>query len=175
MGSVGCHNAQIHLKDSEKIEDWEFGGNTEDYSDDKWPIKCDHCGASVPIDANRQINRKRLYNTNSGKPEPGDMYWQAWNHELLDSGNKMHCPWSNCNDPRGHLIVILPDGQEWDTDSRAINCTMPEDKIHRCWVKHGEPPNIHVDKNGNTCQAGAGSILTSKYHGFLHNGELTSC
>jgi hypothetical protein len=40
-------------------------------------------------------------------------------------------------------------------------------------VKHGTAPNLHVDKAGLTCQAGAGSILCGNYHGFLHNGELT--
>lgn len=29
---------------------------------------------------------------------------------------------------------------------------------NHCWVRHGEPPNVTVDKNG---------------HGFLRNGELT--
>ena len=67
----------------------------------------------------------------------------------------------------------LPNGREWDIDSRCSNCTLPDDRIHRCWVRHGEPPNIHVDKNGHTCSAGAGSILAGDYHGFLHNGELT--
>jgi len=29
-----------------------------------------------------------------------------------------------------------------------------------------------VDKNGDACAAGAGSILTPTWHGFLQNGEL---
>ena len=33
--------------------------------------------------------------------------------------------------------------------------------------------NVHVDKSGDTCAAGAGSILIGGYHGFLHNGYLT--
>lgn len=44
---------------------------------------------------------------------------------------------------------------------------------HKCWVRHGEPPDLHVDKAGVTCNAGAGSILSGDYHGFLHNGFLT--
>jgi hypothetical protein len=39
-------------------------------------------------------------------------------------------------------------------------------------VRHGEAPNITVDKNGVTCGAGAGSIQCGSYHGFLRNGEL---
>jgi hypothetical protein len=52
------------------------------------------------------------------------------------------------------------------------------DKTHRCWVRHGDPDKgepVHVDKAGHTCAAGAGSIATPGYHGFLHNGQLTSC
>jgi hypothetical protein len=40
-------------------------------------------------------------------------------------------------------------------------------------VRHGEPPQITVDKRGLTCHAGAGSIALGSYHGFLHNGVFT--
>lgn len=64
----------------------------------------------------------------------------------------------------------------WCIDSRASNCTMKTDDQHRCWVRHGTfGGTIHVDKSGLTCAAGAGSILTDGWHGFLHNGELYSC
>jgi hypothetical protein len=71
-----------------------------------------------------------------------------------------------------HLVVRLPNGHVWNIDHRASNCTMKLDYEHRCWIRHGEPPNITVDKNGLTCQAGAGSILAGDWHGFLRNGEL---
>jgi hypothetical protein len=72
------------------------------------------------------------------------------------------------------LYCVLPDGHTWGIDGSANNCTLPNDKVHRCWVRHGRPEDgtLHVDKNGNTCAAGAGSIKTSKWHGFLHHGEL---
>jgi len=72
------------------------------------------------------------------------------------------------------LIVRCPDGHDWIIDSRASNCTKKDDNAHWCWVRHGKPEDgtLHVDKNGNTCAAGAGSIDTGKWHGFLHNGEL---
>lgn len=77
--------------------------------------------------------------------------------------------------PDGRSIeVICPNGKYWAIDSRASNCTLPEDTVHRCWVRHGEPPELTVDKNGVTCQAGAGSILAGDYHGFLQNGWLTA-
>lgn len=84
------------------------------------------------------------------------------------------------NYTRGHdgdaVVCVLPDGTHWFVDSFASNCTKPDDKEHRCWVRHGSKPGqIHVDKAGLTCSAGAGSIQTKRFHGFLHNGELYSC
>ena len=76
-----------------------------------------------------------------------------------------------------HLMVALPLGGAWDIDSRADNCTLKEDTSHRCWVRHGDPPNITVDKNGWTCGAGGGSIIKrgTGYHAMLTNGELIPC
>lgn len=74
------------------------------------------------------------------------------------------------------LVVKTPDGQ-WTIDSQANNCGLPEDRKqehHHCWILHGEPPNITVDKAGSlTCSAGAGSIQMGSYHGFLRDGYLT--
>ena len=75
--------------------------------------------------------------------------------------------------PGPNLHVVCPDGTVWNIDMRATNCTRPDDDTHHCWCRHGEPPNVTVDKNGDTCQAGAGSIATPGYHGFLRNGEFT--
>lgn len=79
------------------------------------------------------------------------------------------------------LWVMCPDVGEgkslWMVDGRAGNCTMKDDDTHYCWVRHGDPrkANITVDKDGPTCQAGAGSIWMSMphgWHGFLWNGKL---
>lgn len=72
------------------------------------------------------------------------------------------------------LVVKTPDGF-WYVDSRASNCGRPEDRVHKCWVRHGSIPDITVDKNGDTCSAGAGSIQCGSYHGFLRNGWLEEC
>jgi hypothetical protein len=72
------------------------------------------------------------------------------------------------------LHVVLPDLTPWNIDGRARNCTKPADFDHRCWIPHGEPPMITVDKNGRTCEAGAGSIDSGTWHGFLRNGELVA-
>lgn len=85
-----------------------------------------------------------------------------------------------------HLIVVIPfllnkphvdpkyQRWEWDIDSRASNCTMREDNVHRCWVREGEPPIVTVGKRGRTCAAGAGSIAVTGFHGFLRNGQIVA-
>jgi len=157
------HNVQKHLFDSDEINNWELGGNVEDYTEEEWPTHCE-CGCEIPKeDINRQVFRKRLYDTPSGEIEPGCLYWVDWLPETTY--------WSNHKGD--HLHAMLPNGHEWNIDSRASNCTMKEDKEHRCWCRHGEVPNIDVNKKGNTCQAGAGSIAVPGYHGFLRNGEFT--
>lgn len=98
---------------------------------------------------------------------------------------------SNCTSPCKHCGVEYQfhktpncsnpgDGREWTRGQ--YQDSVPE---HRCWVRHGDPRTgvVHVDKNGLTCRAGAGSILfkgnpargVPDYHGFLHHGKLTNC
>lgn len=81
--------------------------------------------------------------------------------------------------PDGRCLVVRTPGGDWVIDSRASNCTLPEDKGHQCWIRHGPAPEITVDKNGKTCGAGAGSIGVGEgakyYHGFLRNGWLEQC
>lgn len=109
-----------------------------------------------------------IWDTPSGLLEVGCLYYEMESSEYphFCSGH-----WTNC-DGR-HLYAVLPNKHHWDIDSRASNCGSPQDFIHRCWIRHGEPPNIHVDKDGLTCSAGAGSILSGDYHGFLHHGNFT--
>lgn len=153
------HNALVPMVEGEQPE--------------KRECVCKDCGQAF-IGALSSSNVTE-WDTEDGKLHPGD----AWFVDYFHDGYKhLYCPWDNCNDPRGHLHVMLPDGHMWNVDGRASNCTMKDDKTHRCWVRHGEPPNLHVDKKGHTCSAGAGSILSpleGHWHGFLHNGELIQC
>lgn len=100
-------------------------------------------------------------------------------YTLIDApiGAMWYADWMNdiFPGPDGRSLCIRTPGGDWMVDSIASNCDKPNNKIHRCWVRHGTPPMIHVDKKGNTCNAGAGSIGMRNYHGFLHNGELTGC
>jgi hypothetical protein len=73
----------------------------------------------------------------------------------------------------GLNVVCVTPGEPWYIDARAANCTKVADFSHRCWVRHGTLGGcIHVDKDGNTCSAGNGSIQRGAFHGFLHQGEL---
>jgi hypothetical protein len=135
----------------------------EDFKEEEWPHLCQYCGNEI-VNGTKQIFQERLYDTPSGRIEPGCLYWNTWYPEDYF--------WTNHTGY--HLVAMLPNGREWCIDSRASNCTMPDDKLHRCWVRHGEVPNIHVDKQGHTCEAGAGSIWVGDYHGFLHNGHFTN-
>lgn len=71
-------------------------------------------------------------------------------------------------------IVKCPGGRTWHVDGPCSNCTRKDEK-HYCWIRHGDPVkcNVTVDKQGDTCSAGAGSIQTGNWHGFLTNGILS--
>lgn len=165
----GCHNATKHLGDTDIVNDNDSFGKPEDYKPEDWAKVCDHCGEPVPETLEfwhqKQVRSKRLYDTPSRLLEAGNLHYVSYYPDNMF--------WDNHTGP--HLICTLPNGNEWNIDSRASNCSLPEDRLHRCWVRHGEVPNIHVDKEGLTCTAGAGSILSGDFHGFLHNGELTNC
>jgi hypothetical protein len=103
------------------------------------------------------------------RPEVGDAFYMPCRS----------CPyWDNCLGR--HLYVIVPDplwnGHWFNVDARAGNCGSPNERTHRCWVRHGDPAKgepLQVDKNGNTCVAGAGSIQTHSWHGFVDRGFVT--
>lgn len=136
--------------------------------DPRWPTACP-CGYVFEPTDEWQLFRERIYvrpdtgerfEEGADKMPPGAMYNAFWVGDYAQGPDGMS------------LVVICPGGKAWHIDSRASNCDMPDDNVHRCWVRHGVPPLITVDKNGVTCGAGAGSILQPNYHGFLTNGEF---
>lgn len=154
-----------------RVEDahWKHERPNTPHDDPRWPTNCDSCGKRFTEADAYQDFFESVYLDDAGKeytlrdPVPGMMWDAFWCH-----GSPVHCG------PDGRSIhVICPDGSQWCIDSRASNCTMPQDNVHKCWIRHGEPPNLTVDKNGQTCSAGAGSIAVPGYHGFLQNGEFT--
>lgn len=155
------------------------------HDDPRWPARCCRCEYAFTPEDRWQEWQELLYRradtgelvslrgrTSSGSPDapppapPGAM-WDAW--WMPDTP-----AW---NGPDGMaLMVRLPDGHDWLVDAEAANCTRPGDPAHKCWVRHGDPrlAQVTVDKDGETCAAGAGSIASAGYHGFLHGGILTA-
>lgn len=150
-----------------------------DLNDPAWPSSCDRCGLEFEMHGlHHQLWQELLYRrTDTGElrvlhqeaaapdapsAEPGAC-WDAWWLPVAYRG------------PDGiALMVRCPDGHDWTVDSRSSNCGSPDDDVHQCWVRHGDPRECHVtvDKNGLTCSAGAGSIATPGWHGFLRDGVL---
>lgn len=79
--------------------------------------------------------------------------------------------WDNCDGE--HINVRLPNGEAFSLSVRASNCGLPDDRTHRCWVLDGPLDELTASKRGETCPAGAGSILYGSWHGFLRDGLLT--
>lgn len=148
---------------------WDVGPKDEPAHDDpRWPTNC-ACGYVFQANDEWQVFTEVIYRrTDTGEDTtirsapPGAMWDAAW----------LYTMYGPTQDGRV-IIVRCPDGDDWTIDGRASNCTNPSDRVHKCWVRHGQPPMLTVDKNGITCNAGGGSIMTSKYHGFLRNGEFS--
>lgn len=169
----GYHNATVEIgrvtRDDQAIED--LGPDRAKALDNRWPTRC-ACGYEFADADPWQDFRDPLYRrADNGElvalrdAPPGACWDAAWFHHRPE--------W--CGPDGRSLVVVCPDGRQWMIDSRASNCTMPDDKVHKCWVRHGSPEagDLHVDKDGVTCAAGAGSIDTGGYHGFLHHGAFT--
>lgn len=138
-----------------------------DKSDDRWPVKCEACDYIFADNDMYQVFKRRFYKN----VETGDLYTL----EEAPVGAMWYADWYNpiWKGPDGRALVVkLPGNHDWLIDSRCSNCTRPDDKIHKCWVRHGVPPTITVDKNGDTCNAGAGSIQVPGFHGFLKGGYI---
>lgn len=142
-----------------------------DHNDPRWPEVCEHCGAAFALDDEWQHWTDRLYRrVDTGeemtlREAPAGAIWRATWYENVPS----YCG------SDGRAYVVRTPGGDWHIDGRASNCTRKDDDVHRCWVRHGEAPLFTVDKNGDTCAAGAGSILCGSYHGFLRAGYLEGC
>ena len=172
-GQYSYHNAQSDpvgeadydptgLIHSDRFQSWPR-------DDPSWPVACS-CGYAFDARANFRVFCEAIYRRSDTGEETtlrdapaGAMWYADW---MLDHG----ATWNR--GPDGHCLVVKTPGGEWMVDGRASNCGRPDDNTHHCWVRHGTAPQITVDKNGDTCSAGAGSIQAGSYHGFLRNGYL---
>lgn len=141
------------------------------YGLDKFPTQC-ACGYRYTDSDEYGHRRKSIYmrRDNSSvrytlRDAPvGAMYFATWYEKYPE--------WCGLD---GHALVVKVHGsQDWHVDGRASNCTKPDDSVHKCWCRHGDPSTgeVTVDKNGNTCSAGAGSLMLRDWHGFLTAGWL---
>jgi hypothetical protein len=174
---MGYHDAMVFLDESREVMSadgthWvDSRATAEDFKGNPlWPARCS-CGYEFAASDEWQLFSSHIYcRVDTGEEmtlreaPDGAMWDAAWFHD---------CP-SWCG-PDGKAIVCrVPNSHDWLIDGPCNNCTRPNEP-HKCWVRHGVPPNLTVDKAGDTCAAGAGSVLTSSWHGFLRNGELISC
>jgi len=161
--------------------------------DSRWPVLCSHCDYIFSSRDARQRKEERIYRrSDTGelitlKEAPLGAMWYA------DAANEWYKRWKGSD---GKSLIVRTPGGDWAIDTRAANCdskcvcgvpyvqhnNVPckhyvDARPHNCWIRHGIPPLIHVDKNGKTCGAGAGSWIgyKDKWHGFLHDGVLISC
>jgi hypothetical protein len=190
-GEHSYHNAKILLGDYDAPEA-NLLRRDPPFGHERWPDRCEKCGHAFSDKAARQLFPSPLYMRASG---------EIMTLQEAPVGAMWHAPWyegiPSLVGPDGKaLIVRVPENHDWQVDGRASNCDSPckncgvaykdhnkaklcqkyEDaNPHKCWIRHGEAPLITVDKRGNTCNAGAGSIMTDEWHGFLTNGVLKPC
>lgn len=163
----GYHNAEEFLDDIDVDEsDEKFAsGDLFPHDDKRWPASC-KCGYIFTNNDIWQLFVHRLYIRKDTKEAmtlhfapPGAMWYADWLKEAYKGQD-------------GMVLIVKTPGGDWCIDGRASNCANPKDVEHHCWIRHGIPPNITVDKNGNTCKVGAGSISIGNIHGHLRNGQL---
>jgi hypothetical protein len=174
------HEAQIFLCRCEQVDLMSYDPSTRQHSTgdyyphnhSQWPVRC-ACGYEFKPWDEWQYAPRQVYirpDTNQRgilkNFPPGALWRMPW---LEESGS----PYTGADGQS--WSVRLPGGNDWMIDARASNCTLPRDDVHKCWCRHGTAPLFTVDKVGNTCAAGAGSIVAGSYHGFLRDGVLIAC
>jgi len=153
-------------------------GDDHPHDDPRWPTACAKCAKPFEEEDAWQRFRRAIYRRADTGEEmtleeaPAGACWDA---SWMVQGRTPPCFYVGAD---GRCLVVkIPGGHQWMIDSRARNCTLPDDNEHKCWIRHGRPEDgtLHVDKAGHTCAAGAGSIDAPGWHGFLHHGVLKEC
>lgn len=168
-----------------------YGGSWHpwEFADREWPDKCAACGG--PAEHRSVWTDDVMVRADGGPGEfskrtpPVGMMWDAFwlpdRYTKVDEGPG----WVNVGPDGLALCVAVPyqskDGSwrtmEWMPEQRASNCTLKQDGEHHCWVRSGDARKnqCHVDKNGRTCAAGAGSIVMPGWHSFVHGNLVKGC
>lgn len=146
-------------------------GDAQFCRDERWrQVAICACGYQFTTEDKFQILTHLIYRRIDGAGEtslgdaPTGALWSAW----------WMGDWAKGDDGLA-VVCRLPGGHDWLIDGSASNCTR-EGQPHHCWVRHGTfGERLTVDKNGDTCAAGGGSIWVHKpveWHGFLRQGRL---
>lgn len=178
QGMHSYHNAHAPLdivehgatRSGDYVPSWVTKNSPEIMARPDWPTKCKACDYVFTPEDEFQVFAVTEYR----RADTGELL--AKNN--LPVGSVIDAWWMERPGPDGRCLAVETPAGQWIIDSRASNCTLKDDDVHRCWVRHGRPEDgtLHIDKNGNTCAAGAGSIdMGGRWHGFLHHGELYRC
>lgn len=155
----------------------------EEFRDGPWPAACGHCGEPFdPAKTEDQVFQEAVYVRYDGGPgeftlrdAPVGMMWDAFWMRNAWEASENGPGWMNVGPDGIALVIQVPRNHPFMPEQRASNCTMKDDGHHKCWVRHGDATKneVHIDKVGHTCQAGAGSIVTRDWHGFIHHSMVT--
>lgn len=143
----------------------------DEFREDQWPTTCEACGEACADGWYRQANQDEWYRADGVG---------QWTQRDLPVGAMFDASWLRKGPDGIGLMVVCPPGglgDHWAVDARASNCGLSDDDDHYCWCRHGNPRSepVTVDKECVTCVAGAGSIQTGSWHGFLRSGQLVEC
>lgn len=183
-----CEECKVVTRVEVPLDHWERA-----FPEPRPCVPCKQCHKSVPMNS-RGLEEEMI------RPDIGERFkgiqhlppgavWEQrgrqgdppynWRQSPRPDGKTYIIHRANKQDRRV-LVCKLPDGHDWVIDSRCRNCALPNDDKHWCWIREGRPEDgtLNVTKGGKkarTCQAGAGSIQTGSWHGFLRNGRLVQC
>lgn len=145
------HDARVCIGEMQPAEEAVIRAATaEEREDKRWPTVCSKCHRPFGDSATHQRFVQRLYSRDDGsvmvldEAPPGAMWDADWygDHRVGPDGL--------------HLVVRLPDGNEWFIDGPATNGPG--------WTRTGVAPKLTVTP----------SIATPTYHGWLRDGKLVS-
>lgn len=160
-GPMGYHNAMsgmIAEVPEDPAKDYTGTRPPEvDPVDPRWPARCE-CGYAFVEADKQQVFAHGVYR----RQDTGEI--MTW--EEAPAGAVRDASWWPDKGQDGTAWTIkLPSGEEFMTESKAKNCACPADPKHRCWSRSGVAPKLTVQP----------SIATSRWHGWLRDGVLTSC